>query len=96
MIDPLKMENEAQARLISRLNEEIRKAIQDLEKARTELGALQHSFNFYKKLQDAIIANESLQPEWNSFLIMLKMVVPESEYWADPNNGMMSNATRYY
>lgn len=66
---------EAQARIISNL----RQQLVETTKQKEHLISLVGYGTYYRIMQEAIMENETLQDEWNRFVSMLKLCVPDFE-----------------
>jgi hypothetical protein len=74
---------EAQARIISNLNEALRTAQRkhDAEVMRLEAKLREYEAYalFYKKMQETILDNPTMMIEWQRFCLLLKMTDPDEE-----------------
>lgn len=70
-------EYQAQAKIITRLNDEIRRLKDDYLRLRTKHEASVEAGEFYKQMQELILAHPVLQAAWSDFVATMILVAPE-------------------
>lgn len=65
---------DAQAKLISTLNDSIRDMRSEVKGLEARLQKYERAGKFYLEMQRSIIGSPVLQSEWDKFLVLLKMV----------------------
>lgn len=72
---------DAQAKMITKLNKTLEEQGKLVNSLQDRLAARDRYAQFYRMLQDTILANPMLAEEWQSFLVLAKLVDPdESKY----------------
>lgn len=83
MRDPRDMMVERQAEIISSQNEQLRtikeKHDAQVNALRREIKEMRVYSEFYKKLQETILSNPTLINEWQSFMLLVKMIDPDQD-----------------
>jgi len=70
-----------QAEIISSQNEQLRKFRSEQEKLAIKVFQMSAAAGFYEKIQKAVMENPTLQSEWENFLTVLRLTIPEAVNW---------------
>lgn len=74
---------ERQAEIITEQRQKIANLATIIEKLRNRIDQDKQYADFYKKLQTTILSNPALIQEWQSFMMLVKMVDPDEKKYAD-------------
>lgn len=78
-------EYQAQAKIITRLNDEIRQLKERIMAQQDRYDRVSDAGEFYKQMQTLIIANPVLQEAWSEFIATMVLVSPEMKNWTAPS-----------
>lgn len=81
--DQLERTVEAQAKHISRLNEDVRRYKDEIQYLKRQHAEDRKFAQFYRQMQEVILDNPTVMSEWQRFCMVLKMAKPEMD--SDPS-----------
>lgn len=74
-------EYQAQARIISKLNDQIKHLLEETSRAKLAAEKYKYQAEFYMKMQEAILDHPALMEAWQSFMSTFVLINPEVKDW---------------